>query len=183
MASTRQHYIPRFLLKGFSCKLPQEKAFVWSFLTGRNDAIKVSIRDIALEKSFYGDPGDDTLDSLITEKEKAFAEVLDQVRKNQVIQADQSNILSQLVGHMVIRTRHARKGFAEGMGKIIGMTVSNLSDPTKMIGFVKNHIINDKELRRRMIKTTRKNLGPLGRRVSDDFIIQFLKKLGARHAN
>ena len=142
MTSIRQHYIPRFLLKGFNSKLSQDKAFVWYYLNG-NSPIEVSIRDIALEKSFYGEPGDESLDSLITEKEKAFADVLDQVRNNKVIQNNQINTLSEFVGNMVIRTRHVRKGITEGMGKLIKMTSSNLSNPAKVIPFLKSNIKND----------------------------------------
>lgn len=139
MAGERQHYIPRFLLKGFASKTSGNKAFIWYFQKG-NAPKEVSLRDIALEKNFYGEPGDGSLDAEITEKEKYQASVISRLRENNELSDQDINTLSQFVGEMVARTKHMRNSLVEGSEDLMDMFLRNISDPSKA-----NIILNNPE--------------------------------------
>src|SRR3989304_5674417 len=138
MAGERQHYIPRFLLKGFSSRTTNQKAFVWYFRKGENP-IEVSIRDIALEKSFYGETGKGSLDETITENEKDYSRVIAQVREEGYISQRNLDILTEFVFNLVVRTRNTRKGLTEVFGTFINMFSQNISNPHTTARLLKNY--------------------------------------------
>src|SRR3972149_2790230 len=165
MAGERQHYIPRFLLKGFSSRTTNQKAFVWYFRKGENP-IEVSIRDIALEKSFYGETGKGSLDETITENEKDYSRVIAQVREEGYISQRNLDILTEFVFNLVVRTRNTRKGLTEVFGTFINMFSQNISNPHTTARLLKNYRKeNKKEFRNQIRIGVRKRLAEYRRLI------------------
>jgi hypothetical protein len=80
MAGRKQHYDPKFLLKGFESKRKGNTVFVWYFLKDSSPR-EESTGNIGHSPFFYGEPGDGSLDSLITENEKEkYAVVVNRVK-------------------------------------------------------------------------------------------------------
>ncbi|MGH7801043.1 MAG: DUF4238 domain-containing protein [Thermodesulfobacteriota bacterium] len=182
MAGERQHYIPRFLLKGFSSRTTSQKVFVWYFRKGENP-IEVSIRDIALEKSFYSESGKGSLDEAITENEKDYAPVISQVREEGYISERDLNILLEFVFNLVIRTRNIRKGLTETLGTFINMFSRNISNPHTAARLLENYRKENKEKFRNRIRIeVRKSLGYRNPKVEELAIWRIeenLQKMGA----
>jgi len=159
MAGERQHYIPRFLLKGFASRTISQKVFIWYFRKGENP-IEVSIRDIALEKSFYGESGKGSLDETITENEKDYSRVIAQVREEGYISQKDLDILTEFVFNLVIRTRNIRKVLTEAFGEGIKIFSRNISNPHTAARLLKNYRKeNKKEFRNQIRIGVRKSLG------------------------
>jgi len=182
MAGERQHYIPRFLLKGFSSRTTNQKAFVWYFRKGENP-IEVSIRDIALEKSFYGETGKGSLDETITENEKDYSRVIAQVREEGYISQRNLDILTEFVFNLVVRTRNTRKGLTEVFGTFINMFSQNISNPHTAARLLKNYRKeNKKEFRNQIRIGVRKSLGYRNPKVEELAIWRMeenLEKIGS----
>ncbi len=137
MGGERQHYIPRLLLRGFASNISKDKVLVWYFRKGE-DPIEVSTKDIALEKNFYGKPGEGSLDETITDKEKDFANAINRARKGDELTVEEFDILIRFVENLIIRTRHLRKGLTQGVDKLSNMFINNISDPGKVSSLLKN---------------------------------------------
>lgn len=131
MAGKRQHYIPRFLLKGFSSKTEGHKDFVWYFRKGGNPA-EISIRDVAVSSKFYGAPGPETVDETITSMEQHFGPAIERLRIDRRISPKDLPTLVEFVVNMVIRTGYIRKSLTDATGGLLEMAVRNFSDPKKM---------------------------------------------------
>ena len=158
MAGKRQHYLPRFLLRGFSSKTEGEKSFVWYFRKGI-DPKEISIRDVALSKSFYGASGIGTLDETITESEQKFGPVIDRLRKEVRVTTKDLPTVIDLVVNIVIRNRYIRKTLTDAAGELFEMVGRNISDPQKMANFLIDAFKKDKsEFRERLRSSIRSEL-------------------------
>lgn len=80
MAGVRQHILPRFLLKGFASKMDGQEVFTWVCRKGGN-IFEANIKNVAVEKHFYTGPGEINVDDEITEIERGFALLLDELRQ------------------------------------------------------------------------------------------------------
>lgn len=107
MAGSRQHYLPRFLLRGFASRQAKRGTFTWYYRMGHS-AKEVSIRDVGLGTDFYGQPAPSSLDDLLTTREGEWAAVLNKVRRTRTIEAEQLPALVSFVATMAIRTKHFR---------------------------------------------------------------------------
>lgn len=154
MAGKRQHYIPRFLLKGFCSKTEGTKSFVWYFRKGSKPS-EISIRDVAVSKQFYGDTGPESIDEKLTEMEQKFGPTIERLRKDKKIDISDLPIVVAFFINMVIRTQFIRKSFTDATGGLMEMTARNLSDPRKMAVVLNQAITQNKsrfhdQLRRSM---------------------------------
>jgi len=174
MAGKRQHYLPRFLLKGFASRTEGKKAFTWYF---RKDTkpIEVSIRDVGLEKSFYDNSGAGSIDKIITEKEQLFGDLLSRIRRDLHIQSKDFNLLAEFIVHLTSRTKHVRTGFTNGFAKLTNMVSRNLSEPQQIKRFIKGLIKNDKKFHEQIRIKIREDLG---RPIPDieDLIINLIEE-------
>lgn len=159
MAGKRQHYIPRLLLKGFSCRTDGEKDFVWYFRKGKCPK-EVSIRDVALSKGFYGNTGATSLDEKITSKEQQYGETIGQLRKcNKIIDSDIPMIVDFVV-NLITRTNHFRVGLTNAYGGFVEMFRRNLSNPQKFTNILIESVEQNKdEFQNTVRKAVQNNLG------------------------
>jgi hypothetical protein len=106
MAGKRQHYLPRFLLKGFNSRKQSQKMMSWVFT--KDKIYETNILNIGLQQYFYGDINTD-LDSKISDLENIFSKQIDEIRKLN-FSANNKNVeaISKLVYFQLIRTRNIR---------------------------------------------------------------------------
>jgi hypothetical protein len=131
MPGKRQHYIPRFLLKGFCSKTEGTKSFIWYFRKGSKPS-EISIRDVAVSKKFYGDSGPESIDKKLTKMEQQFGPTIERLRTDKKIGISDLPIIVEFLVNMVIRTHFIRKSFTDATGGLMKMAARNLSDPRKM---------------------------------------------------
>ena len=111
MSGKRQHFQPRFLLKGFSSKRIGDIYFSWLY---RKNTIpkEVDIRDIGVEKKFYNN-GNSKIDEAITEEENYLGMLVNKLRCSKYENTLDSKKISLLISHLEIRTRHLRESFLD----------------------------------------------------------------------
>jgi hypothetical protein len=156
MAGKRQHYLPRFLLKGFASRVEGEKAFVWLFRKGASP-VETSVRNVGLGKFFYGSAEESDLDDLITCKESLYGGLLSKIRHERRIRPCDMHTLAEFVVHMIARTRHTRSGFSRALSKFHNMMSRNLTDPDELVRQMIRHISCDREAFRASVREEIRN--------------------------
>lgn len=113
MAGNNQHFLPRFMQKGFASNSASRKRVqVWYFEKGKAPEEK-NTKQIGEEFSFYGEPGAGSLDDVITKKEDLFAKKIDRIREEQCVPPDDVQYIAEFVYAMALRTVSAREKFTE----------------------------------------------------------------------
>lgn len=131
MSGKNQHYIPRFILRGFASKIRGDKVFTWFYRKG-HEAVEVPTTSIFFEKHFYGTETDSEVDDQITSLERQYAMLLRQLRET----ADKTEVsctqIVELVTHLSIRTKHMRESFQESLELLIDGTLEPFLDFEKI---------------------------------------------------
>jgi len=131
MASKRQHYIPRFLLRGFASQARGNKVLTWYFRKGR-PPVEVSLRDIGLGKSFYDSSLATGLDQGITAREKALAEMLSRVRNEHGVRASDLDLLVEFLVLTICRTSHVRQALGAAVKGTLQRVGQRLTRPDEL---------------------------------------------------
>lgn len=142
MAGVRQHILPRFLLKGFASKLDGQEVFTWVCRKGGN-VFEANIKNVAVEKHFYTGAGEINVDGEITEIERGFALLLDELRQKDHGFEVTNPSLPEFVGHLSSRTKHLRDSFIDMAGAMTSILSDYLADErnvrTWMLDYFKRH--------------------------------------------
>jgi hypothetical protein len=123
MSGRRHHYLPRFLLKGFASRLERDEAYTWVFRRDRKP-FEPNIDKIAVQRDFYGQPGQAIADQLITSDEnKLFSPLLDDLRSTTLVSPEDYPLVTDLVLNLANRTNHLRESL-QGMTDSLMQSVS-----------------------------------------------------------
>lgn len=117
MAGKRQHFIPRFLQRGFSI----EKEGKFFSCLCKKEFIKenIVIENIGLENKFYTLDDDSSIDDKITEKETYVYSKIVRELLNGTFNMDDIGSLSDFIFHMEIRTKNLRSNFTNTASHLI----------------------------------------------------------------
>jgi len=138
MAGKRQHYVPRFLQRGFLHDKQGEAERTWLHRRGV-DARLVSIRAVGVQDWFYSYKsldGSPTLDDAITEFEDNLGSSVKMLRECVPGSSVDAKDAANTVIHLVMRTAHVRQIFAAGIAGIVSEIDSLFTDPTRLRGLV-----------------------------------------------
>jgi hypothetical protein len=106
MAGKRQHYLPRFLSKGFALKNDAQTVMSWVFQ--KDKIYKSNILNIGVEQYFYGNVNC-VLDEDITSLENSFSVEIEKLRLiDSNVYHIKNGIFPKLFFLQLIRTRNAR---------------------------------------------------------------------------
>lgn len=127
MAGRKNHFIPRFLLQGFSQYHGSTANYIHAFHYSRGQ-IKANIKDFAAERFFYSErkeSGDTSLDDEITAYEAKHAHRLycDLISKSYGATVDKKQA-AEFISHLSMRTAHIR-GLFKGF-------IDHLAQPTRL---------------------------------------------------
>lgn len=142
MAGIRHHILPRFLLKGFASRVAGQEVFTWVY---RRDGrvFETNIVNVGVEKYFYGKDGELNVDDEITDIERGFAILLDQLRRKESGQEISDHKIPDFVGHLSSRTKHLRDSFIETSGELTSILTDYLADQvnfrTWILEYYKRH--------------------------------------------
>lgn len=134
MAGKRQHYVPRFLQRGFLHDPSEEAERTWLHRRGVRPKL-VSIRDIGVSDYFYSKLRDDgvvTLDDMITAVEGPLDAELSVLRKAQPDEIVDPISAAKLVTHLAWRTAHFRSVFTMGASEMLDEFAEAFGDPDAM---------------------------------------------------
>ncbi|MGM9482962.1 DUF4238 domain-containing protein [Roseateles sp. NT4] len=134
MAGKRQHYVPRFLQRGFLVTPPEAVEKTWLHRHGRK-ARSVSIRDVGVSEYFYSKLAEGntaTLDNLITDIEGGLNAELSAIRNASEGALLDPRTAARLTAHLALRTAHLRSVFEQGVGALIDELIQLVSDGGRM---------------------------------------------------
>ena len=138
MAGNRHHILPRFLLKGVASRVTGTEVFTWVYRK-EEKVFEANIKNIGVERNFYGREGELTADAEITNLENEFAILLDRLRAK----SDQTEIhdprVAEFVAHLCVRTRHLRESFLESSEVLLSKIPEHLFNVDNLKAFVSNH--------------------------------------------
>lgn len=138
MAGKRQHYVPRFLQRGFLAERTDDAERTWLHRRGA-PARPVVIRDVGVGEFFYSKlavAGEQTLDDLITAFEGGILadfEALKQAEPGSLIAPETA---ARIAVHLTLRTAHLRSVFEQGTAQLLEFVGSLSSDPEQVRGLL-----------------------------------------------
>lgn len=141
MAGKRQHFIPRFLQRGFSI----EKEGKFFSCLCRKEVIKenIVIENIGLENKFYTLAGDSSIDDKITYKETYIYSKIVRELVNGTFNMDDIESLSDFVFHMEIRTKNLRSNFTNTASHLIDQMRIRLLSKDALSRYLNQNVISD----------------------------------------
>ncbi len=109
MTGKKQHYIPRFLQRGFERRWGQQERHTWVFRKGHAKPTRpMSTKSIGVNEYFYSTPQDSTIDTLLTCMEYHFTGLVSEMRQRKV-PAQPNPLLLVMIMHFAFRTRWFRE--------------------------------------------------------------------------
>jgi hypothetical protein len=142
MAGKRQHYVPRFLQRGFLHDPQEEAERTWLHRRGAQTRL-VGIADVGVSEYFYSKcraDGAATLDEMITAIEGSLDRELSALKAAPVGQPIDPGAAARLTTRLMLRTAHVRSVFAQGAAQILDGAASLFTDTTA----VREHLGVDK---------------------------------------
>jgi hypothetical protein len=130
MAGKRQHYIPRFLQRGFLSSDTEDAERTWLHRRGA-EARLVGIRDVGVHENFYSKISADglaTLDDLITAIESERGRDLSLLKKSPIGSAIDPQVAARLTTHLTLRTAYLRSVFERGVAQVVDEAVEFMAD-------------------------------------------------------
>lgn len=134
MAGKRQHYIPRFLQRGFLAEQTGEAERTWLHRRG-TAARLVGIKDVGVGEFFYsklGPADEERLDDLITSVELDIHTSLQELQRAPRGAIINSRIPARVTTHLTLRTAHVRSTFLQGAEQLLDQLSVRISDSDQL---------------------------------------------------
>ncbi|HAO2649232.1 TPA: DUF4238 domain-containing protein [Escherichia coli] len=144
MAGNRQHFIPRFLQRGFSNEKNGKYFTNWY----RKDCFKENmiVENIGLENKFYSHYGDSSVDKKITENETySYSRILNSLVDG-TYNLDNRKDLAEFIYHMEIRTKNLRENMIDSWAYLGEQLKNRLLDKETLIDYFQRNPKTIKEL-------------------------------------
>jgi hypothetical protein len=139
MAGKRQHYLPRFLQKGFSCRQNGKEIYTYVF-KNNIEPYESNIINVGAESFFYGNHNSVSIDEEITEKELEFFPLLEELRQFSSDTRIQDKPINEFIIHLIIRTRHIRLSMEELGKSLLDIFLRHFGNPTKLNEMILRYI-------------------------------------------
>ncbi|MFV9669364.1 DUF4238 domain-containing protein [Pantoea sp. KXB25] len=143
MAGKRQHYIPRFLQRGFLTG-DLKKQNTYMYLNG-GGVRSSNINNVGVEGFFYSIDGDAELDDMYTNLENDYASIINKIRVHSFNELNSSD-LAKIIGHFEVRTNNLRKSFLSSST----LFLDKMADAFLDINVLNSLILN--ELKKKFLK-------------------------------
>lgn len=130
MAGKRQHYIPRFLQRGFLAERTDDAERTWLHRRGTAPRLVVT-RDVGVGEYFYSKlaaAGEETLDDLTTSLEGDIHTDLQAIRQAKWGSLIESSVAARITTHLTFRTAHLRSVFQQCVAQLLDQISARASD-------------------------------------------------------
>jgi len=141
MSGKRQHFIPQFLQEGFASHNHGGGKFTWVYHKGRSP-FNTNIKNIGVEGQFYTENKDTEVDDTITAAEGKLSALISTLRTEGSASLEDP-LLSHLIAHFEIRTRHLREAFIRTVDLISSKLLDFMSDEKAFTDFLIRRIFSD----------------------------------------
>jgi hypothetical protein len=134
MAGKRQHYIPRFLQRGFLAECTDDAERTWLHRRGIAARL-VGIKDVGVGEFFYSKlsaQGAETLDDLITYIEGDICTDLQSIQQSHHGSAIDPTLSARITAHLTLRTAHVRSTFQKGAAQILDQISALVADSDQL---------------------------------------------------
>ena len=139
MAGVRQHFIPRFLQKGFKAPRKGKGTYCWVYEKDKTPR-PANIQDVGLERHFYAVEAESELDDKITmDEERIYAPLLDRLRAGE-LHDDVVHQIPGLLAHFEIRSRHVRQSIQLTIDGFATQLLTQLADPIILGKLIERHL-------------------------------------------
>jgi hypothetical protein len=141
MSGIRHHFIPQFLQVGFASHSVGDESYTWVFRLA-SAPYNPNIRNSGLERRFYAENGDTTVDATITDAERAFSALVLRLKNNPAGPIVETE-LPHVIAHLEVRTRHLRESFLRGGTYLVDRLLSFMSDADAVAALIERRMAND----------------------------------------
>lgn len=134
MAGKRQHYIPRFLQRGFLAERSGDAERTWLHRRG-TAARLVGIKDVGVGEFFYSKLGaadEEVLDDLITALESDIHTSLRELQHTPRGASVDPRISARITTHLTLRTAHVRSTFLQGAEQLLEQMFALVADSDEL---------------------------------------------------
>ena len=145
MSGVRQHYIPRFLQRGFAKDPLAEHPVTMAYRKGRDIPFEVRTSNIGLEKYFYSDENSASIDDAITDRERTYAKLVSGLRQFHPQEA-QAQLIAELLAHLENRTRNLRASFTDATSHVVNQIIDFIEDPQAFGTYMERRVLRDPKL-------------------------------------
>lgn len=166
MSGKRQHYLPRFLLAGFSHRKTRKDYYCWAYRVD-GKCYEVNIKNIGVEKFFYGSLSDTVVDDSITDIENNLSALVENLRSSAGKTLDSKLSLLEFIVHISIRTRHMRESYSEAGNSLIDGIKEVMDTPEKLQNLILERIQSEPNFLKEVIERELENRG-LNALLADD---------------
>jgi hypothetical protein len=157
MSGKRQHFIPRFLLKGFASHKINDEIYTWVYRKDSNP-FNTNIINIGAEGYFYSNGNDTQADDIITKAEETFSFLVKKLRDGPLGYVNNPQI-PNMIAHFEIRTRHLRESFLRTGNYFVSRLIDFMNDEKDFIEYLERTFRNDPSLLRKALEKELKKQG------------------------
>ncbi len=123
-----QHFLPRFLQRGFASGRGGRNPLVWYF--PRNESISHQrINTIGADAYFYGHPSESPVDERLKARENDFGAMVFKLRKAKASQVIENQLMPELFAHMAVRTKNLRQTFGDSAAELMKRMAAQSDTP------------------------------------------------------
>jgi hypothetical protein len=134
LAGTRQHFIPRYLLRRFANGHGQVRV-----LRRDGQQFVTSITNIGVENEFFGPPGSGSADEAITVEESRVLALLNVINDHPQGPV-QNHLAAQVIVHLTVRARSLRTFMVEAGTKAIDGINRRFTDPATLRSMMRDYL-------------------------------------------
>lgn len=142
MSGDRQHFLPRFLLKGFASRTEDNQSYTWVFRREK-PPFETNLINVGVSTDFYNVEGNRELDDVITKMEGRFANSLEELRSQRAETRLVDTDLPELVTHLILRTKYLRDALQQSTKYLFNALLTALESPEMvekmMLNYIKTH--------------------------------------------
>jgi len=167
VAGSRQHVLPRFLLRGFQSRISGNQIYTWVQRKGRA-SFETNILNAFVEGKFY-EAAEVNVDDDITNLENRFAPIIDGLRKETSSRTISNSEIPELVVHLSIRTKNLRDSFFAASNYVFKGLITYMEDPKNLHTMLCRAIKRRSRWWRELVDEKRKTSG-LSRKQFEMFV-------------
>lgn len=117
-AARGHHFIPQFLLRGFSAR-SRKKEFFSYYFRANHPPVETNLRNIAKVRDFHGEPGQPSLERRLSEIENHQAQLARKLRTGECPR--RSEAVASLVASVQVRSENIRKVMSESGRRFLSL--------------------------------------------------------------
>jgi Protein of unknown function (DUF4238) len=175
MQRTNEHYLPRFLLKGFASGTNGDEVKTWWFRNAMEPK-EINIKNIAAEKDFHTTSSGSSADDGMKPLENRFAWYVESLRQERHEGHLDDPVIPELVANLTVRTKAFRVGLTHSTAMAMREVFERLRD-THKLNKIASRLLGDPS--GRILNALINNLSP---EYADAFVKELSNAIALMHS-